>query len=123
MMSQSQEHQRDQKFLINKGVLRYAGKVDKEKLNARMIYGSLDKRSKGNVKYWMKRWLLLVSSRPLKEDLYVEDDFILEETNFPVWLEFDVIYYFKEESDDDDSPNIGEIPLSKVVRVEDKDMS
>ena len=34
MMNQSQEHQRDQKFLINKGFLRYAGKVDKEKLNA-----------------------------------------------------------------------------------------
>ena len=34
-----------------------------------------------------------------------------------------MIYYFKEESEDDDSPNIGEIPLSKVVRVEDKDMS
>ncbi len=88
-----------------------------------MIYGSFDKRSKGNVKYWMKRWLLLVSSRPLKEDLYVEDDFIMQENNFPVWLEFDVIYYFKEESDDDDSANVGEIPLSKVVRVEGKDMS
>lgn len=61
----------DRKFLLNKGIMKYSKRIPKEKLDSRMIYGSFDKRSKGNVKYWMKRWLLLVSSRPLKHELYI----------------------------------------------------
>ncbi len=107
-----------ERALITKGIMRYIQEVeDVEVLKSRMIYGFLNKRSKGNIKYYQTRWFFLISSRPLvrkhkypkfsKE--YQKDDEILWEKYIPPSWDFDTIYYFKMDSEDDDSDALGSI--------------
>jgi hypothetical protein len=42
----------------------------------RSIFGVVEKRSKGKIKFYNKRWAILISSKPLFEDF--TDESILE---------------------------------------------
>ena len=72
-------------------------------LKSRIIYGFLKKRSKGRVKYFNNRWFFLISSRPLNQEDFVNDPEVLTEAILPPLIEFDVIYYFCMEREDDTS--------------------
>ena len=80
--------------MIDKGIKNYIDGIDQSLIKNRMIYGFLNKRSSGKVKYFNPRWFFLVSSRPLNFKDYVSDDRILDETKIPPMLEFDTIYYY-----------------------------
>lgn len=58
------------------------------------MYGFLNKRSVGKVKFFNPRWFLLISSRPLNYKDYANDERILDETHIPPMLELDTIYYY-----------------------------
>jgi hypothetical protein len=63
----------------------------------RLIFGFLSKRSKGKLKYFHKRWLVLVSPKPLTRGNSLEklaDETILDDSLIPTWMEMDTAYYF-----------------------------
>ncbi|CAG9318772.1 unnamed protein product [Blepharisma stoltei] len=103
-----------------KGIWQYIVNIDAKVLKNRLIYGFLNKRSKGKMKYFQKRWFVLISGAPIKND--VEDDQQLAETLLPPWMYLNHIYYFKFSGLDDDSEAQGEIP-TRIVNIRIKDMT
>jgi hypothetical protein len=69
-------------MLEKSGLNSYLGVSEKAKkfMMNRMIFGYLSKRSKGKIKYFMKRWFVLISAKPLKQDNILEDEEILQDT-------------------------------------------
>lgn len=61
----SKTHIPPEKILKAKGILDYFHHIDENILKKRVIYGWLEKRSKGAVKYFQTRWFILVSAKPL----------------------------------------------------------
>lgn len=59
------------------GLKDYLSHLDQEFVNNRIMYGYIHKRSKGKVKYFMKRWYILVSSKPLNP-YYIDEKFLEE---------------------------------------------
>lgn len=53
--------------------------MNKKKFESRLLTGFLEKRSRGKMKYFMKRWFVLVSAKPLTSDFSDED--ILESSD------------------------------------------
>lgn len=48
----------------------------------------------------------------------VEDDEEIEKSKLPIFMEFNTIYYFKEDDLKEDDPPVGAIPLSECDNVE-----
>jgi hypothetical protein len=88
--------------------------LNKEIQESRLIYGFLEKRHKSSMELYQKRWCFLISSRPLTEEGYENDDIQLEENILPSFLMFDTIFYYKFKNENDDSEAKGKIPLSYV---------
>jgi hypothetical protein len=95
--------------------------LSKELQESRFVYGFLEKRHKSSMELYQKRWCFLISSRPLTEEGYENDDIQLEENILPSFLIFDTIFYYKFKNENDDSEAKGKIPLSyitnKIVNV------
>ncbi len=53
--------------------------------------GYINKRSKGSIKYFQKRWFILISAKSLNNE---NDDFIVDENYLPAWMSVDVLYYY-----------------------------
>lgn len=53
----------------------------------------------------------MISARPLNDIFYENDDFSLEDKILPSFLNFDHIYYFKVDSENDISESVGKINL------------
>ncbi len=94
-----------------KGIKRHLENIPSEIIDSRMICGFLHKRPKSSVENYQKRWVFLISSRPLNEKEYDTDDFSLEEKILPSFLMFDNIYYYKVENEKDSSEAVGKINL------------
>ena len=86
--------------------------LGKELQESRIIYGFLEKRHKSSMELYQKRWCFLISSRPLTEEGYENDDIQLEDNILPSFLIFDTIFYYKYKNENDDSEAKGKIPLS-----------
>lgn len=86
--------------------------LSKELQESRIIYGFLEKRHKSSMELYQKRWCFLISSRPLTEEGYENDDIQLEDNILPSFLIFDTIFYYKYKNENDDSEAKGKIPLS-----------
>ncbi len=54
-------------MLEKSGLVSYFGINEKTRkfMMNRMVFGYLSKRSKGKIKYFMKRWFILISAKPL----------------------------------------------------------
>ncbi|KAL4465713.1 hypothetical protein ABPG72_012395 [Tetrahymena utriculariae] len=111
----------DNNYLIQKCGLIDHVNPESPKYQNRILCGFLHKRSKGKVKYFMKRWFILISAKPLSSEYFDEE--ILQETDLPPWMELDTLYQFKIESKE----NIGKpkkgLKMSQCIEVFDKDMS
>ncbi|KAL4426634.1 hypothetical protein ABPG74_018712 [Tetrahymena malaccensis] len=111
----------DNNYLIQKCGLIDHINPESPKYQNRILCGFLHKRSKGKVKYFMKRWFILISAKPLSTEYFDEE--ILQETDLPPWMELDTLYQFKIESKE----NIGKpkkgLKMSQCIEVFDKDMS
>lgn len=73
-------------------------------IQTRIYYGFMEKKKQ-------KRWLFLVSPRPLTDKNYDLDDTILEENKIPKNIQFDRLYYFVVDNESDDSPAKGSIAM------------
>lgn len=99
------------KSLQMKGIAKHLVNIKKEILESRMHYGFLQKRHKGNIEYYQKRWFFLISSRPLTDLGYDNDDSILEDRVLPSFLMFDTLYYYNVDSETDTSQAKGNYQL------------
>lgn len=86
-------------------------KFPKDLIDSRIIYGFLQKRHKSTVEVFQKRWYFLISSRPLNKSQYDLDDQVLEEGLLPQNIQFDVLYYYKVDSENDRTESVGKIEL------------
>lgn len=106
-------------IMATKGIWRYLSEYPDNLLKRHLHCGFLNKRSKGSVKYFQKRWFILVSGNPIFSSL---DDETLTEEFFPPWMHLNHIYYFKWAGNTDDSDVQGEIP-TRLVTIRVKDMT
>jgi hypothetical protein len=108
---------------VTKGLQNYLKTINEKQLKSRVIYGFLKKRGKGKMKSFQSRWFFLLSSRPLNQVDFLQDQIILNESVLPPMIEFDVIYFFVMDAADDASGTLGEIKTSEILNVTIKDMS
>lgn len=52
-------------LMMEKGIWQYLQHINESILNRRLIAGFLNKRSKGKMKYFQRRWYILISAKPL----------------------------------------------------------
>ena len=84
------------------------------------MYGFLKKKGRINIAGLdvappQVRWLFLMSSRPLNEDDYIHDTNIMSNSKLPSIMDFDVIYYFTYDTDDDNSLPQGNIKTIDIA--------
>jgi hypothetical protein len=103
-----------------KGIWPYIAKLPPIVLRAYLICGFLNKRSKGAVKFFQNRWVIMVGSHPLLPN--VESELVLTDASLPRWMRTNHLYYFKASSPGDTSEMQGEIP-ARLCSVKVKDMS
>ncbi len=78
--------------------------VQLPEIQSRIYYGFLEKKK-------LKRWLFLISPRPLTDKEYEIDDTMLEDNKIPKNTLFDTLYYFTVDNENDDSPPRGSIVM------------
>ncbi|CAD8107610.1 unnamed protein product [Paramecium sonneborni] len=103
------------------GLKEFIKNMNEQFIYQRMIYGYLGKRSKGKVKYFQKRWFILVSAKPLYQEY--NDEKILTEAQLPTWLELDTITYFKEKEEGKPPEAKGDVRMIDCQEIIIKDMS
>lgn len=84
----------------------------------RIQYGFLEKRHKSKLEFYQKRWVFLTSSRPLNDYAYEADEESLEHNILPNWMDFDILYYFKAENEEDKSESRGSLNLAECNGIE-----
>lgn len=90
-----------------------------DKLKAsRMLYGFLGKPNRSTLKIEKKRWVFLISSRPLQKEAYLEDVGEIDEDELPPILNFDTIYYYKTNYPDDSVTLAGEIKTIDIDNIQ-----
>lgn len=95
------------KALVTKGIWGYLKNIKPELLRSRIMFGFIRKRSKGTVKYFISRWWFLISSRPLNMEDFLMDPHVLGESQLPPLFEFDTLYQYYMDTDNDDSAALG----------------
>jgi len=109
-----------QQVMVAKGIWQCLGSLPRKILKGRLRCGFLNKRSKGTIKYFSRRWFIMFVPTPFIP--VAEDDLYVPETQLPNWMRHNHIYYFNFTSPDDSSACLGEIPTGLcTVRI--KDMS
>ncbi|CAD8118152.1 unnamed protein product [Paramecium sonneborni] len=103
------------------GLKEFIKNMNEQFIYQRMIYGYLGKRSKGKVKYFQKRWFILVSAKPLYPDY--NDEKILHESQLPPWLELDTITYFKQKEEGKPPKAKGDVKMLDCQEIIIKNMS
>jgi hypothetical protein len=106
-------------ILVTKGIWKFISVYPEKLIKRFFLYGFLNKRSKGTVKYFQKRWCILVSGAPL---VPTNEEDTLSESGLPPWMFLNHMYYFKYAGPDDDSEAQGEIP-TRLCTIRIKDMS
>lgn len=76
--------------------------INLPEIQSRIYYGFLEKKNN-------KRWLFLMSQRPLTDRNYENDDTMLDDNKIPKNIFFDTLYYFTVDNENDDSPPKGSI--------------
>ena len=76
--------------------------INLPEIQSRIYYGFLEKKKN-------KRWLFLMSQRPLTDRNYENDDTMLDDNKIPKNIFFDTLYYFTVDNENDDSPAKGSI--------------
>ena len=94
------QNKKSESILEETGILGYINKIPSKKRKSRTMYGFLGKPTRGAIKVPKMRWLFLISSRPLNQDDYLEDNEHIKEENLPPLIEFDTIYYYSTSVND-----------------------
>ena len=111
----AQESEDSEKCLEIKNIKREFD-FDNPIIKSNICYGFLNKKKKENkifniIENNKKRWMFLISSRPLLDKEYESNDNILKASALPYWIKFDTLYYYSFENDEDKSGAKSEIPI------------
>jgi len=96
--------------------------LSKPEIKTRVHYGFLGKRHKSRMEFYQKRWFFIVSSRPLKDIDYATDDLLVEEKILPSFLQFDYLYYYEFNDDNDTSEAKGKIDIHECHEISKEDV-
>lgn len=103
------------RILTLKGITDFTDKLDPKVVQSRLCVGFLSKKGKNNITRYQKRFFVLISAKPLNNE--IKDDIILTENDLPPWLELETIYYFHCKHDEDKSPFVGKIALRNCISI------
>jgi hypothetical protein len=93
----------------------------KSEIKSRTYYGFLGKKHKYKNDTYQKRWFFIISSRPLLDINYQNDESQLDEKILPGFLAFDTLYYYECEYDTDISEAKGTIPFTDCHEIQKED--
>jgi hypothetical protein len=93
----------------------------KNEIKTRTYYGFLGKRHKYKKEYYQKRWFFIISSRPLSDVNYANDDTMLEGKQLPGDLPIDTLHYYQCDYDTDTSEVKGIVPLVDCHEIQRED--
>jgi hypothetical protein len=104
-------------LLKGTGVWDYISHIPEKLLKTRMMHGFLGKPNRTALKIEKKRWVFLISSRPLNQDAYLENQEELDEDEMPPIINFDTIYYYKPEYNEGEATLAGEVKTIDIDSV------
>lgn len=96
--------------------------INPDLLKVRMKHGFVMKKHKSNFMSSQKRWLFLISARPLLNEDQLKDEETLDQNTLPSSIKFDVLYYYSVEDEQDTSPSKGELIMSECSRISTKEI-
>ena len=92
-------------------------------IKKRFFSGFLKRETKGMELKKKKYWVLLFSSRPLRNSDYETDDKMIDDSKLKEWLKFDTLFFFHPDDDDEKEPKKKPLQLKDChsITCEDKD--
>ena len=118
LLSNSKDHKKSEAILKSTGIWDYISNIPEKLKKSRIMYGFFNKPNRTRLKLEGKRWIFLISSRPLSQEEYLEDQEEISEDELPPILNFDVLYYYKSGYKTDEVELAGEINLLDVDTVQ-----
>jgi hypothetical protein len=112
----------NEKFLDKRGITTLISLSNPE-IKKRFFSGFL-KREKKNMELNKKKyWVILFSSRPLRNDDYESDDKTIDDSKLKEWLQFDTLFFFHVDEEDEKEPQKKPLKLKDCdsITCEDKD--
>ena len=103
-------------ILENKGISKLIN-INDPKILQRIHYGFMYKKQK-NREMFNKRWFFIFSQRPLFNDYYSIDDYDLEQKKQKEWIQFNVLYYYKNDLNEKNESEIDSSYDNKIEMVE-----
>lgn len=110
-----------EKCLDLKGLRTQLRAINPQALKYRCKYGFMQKSHKSNSMLSQKRWLFLISARPLSINDQLIDEETYNDSYLPSTLKFDTLYYYGAEDDQDISSFKKELPMYECSRIETKE--
>ena len=111
-----------EKCIDLKGIKPLLKAINPDLLKTRIKHGFLNKKHKSNFMITQKRWMFLISSRPLTYDSQLNDEDTLDPNSLASTISFDTLYYFSMDDDKDSSTFKGELPLGECSNIYGKEV-
>lgn len=104
-------------ILILTGIWDYISQIPENLRESRIMYGFLGKPNRTAFKIEKKRWVFMISSRPLNQDAYLEDTSEISVDDLPPLVNFDTIYYYSTGYNNEEISLAGEIKALDIDNV------
>ena len=117
MFEDTGDHKRSETILKATGIWDYISNIPEKLRKSRVMYGFLNKPNRTRLKIERKRWVFLISSRPLSQEAYLEDIEEISEDDLPPLLKFDHLYYYKTGYKAEEVVQAGEIGVLDMDNV------
>jgi hypothetical protein len=104
-------------ILILTGIWDYISQIPENKRESRIMYGFLGKPNRTALKIEKKRWVFMISSRPLNQEAYLEDTSEISDDDLPPLVNFDTIYYYSTGYNNEEISLAGEIKAIDIDSV------
>lgn len=114
---------KSESFLTSSGILDDIEHIPENQRVPRIMYGFLGKPARGALSNFkslnieQKRWVFLMSSRPLNQNQYSELEDEIPSDQYPTMVNFDTIYYYKTGITDDEVMLAGEIKTLDIDNI------
>lgn len=117
MITSSENAKQSENLLKSTGIWDYISNIPENIRKNRVMYGFLKKPNRTKLKIEKKRWVFLISSRPLNQDSYLEDQEEITEDDLPPLTNFDTLYYYKMGYNKNEAVLAGEIKILEMENV------
>lgn len=104
-----------------KGLRAQLRAINPQALKYRCKYGFMQKSHKTNSMLSQKRWLFLISARPLTTNDQLLDEETYNDSYLPSTLKFDTLYYYSAEDEQDVTVTKKELQMNECSRIETKE--